>query len=248
MLVSIAYLALLAPSEVLTFPVGGLDREATVYRGSLKKNAPLVFAFHGHGGNMRYSARAYHIHEEWPEATVVYMQGIPTPGMTDPEGKKNGWDMRTNRATGGRDTPFFDAVYDKFVKSGEADPKRVYSMGHSNGAGFTYLLWSVRGEKLAAVGSFSGGGLAAQRPKVAVPAFIGGGTADETVPWRTQKRSIDIAIEVNGVKQVEQSGQVTTYKGANGMEVQTHITDGGHKFDQVWIKPMVEFFKRHRLK
>jgi SAM-dependent methyltransferase len=54
--------------------------------------APLFFAFHGHGGNMRQADRSFSYQAQWPEAVIVYPQGLPTPGqLTDPEGKRNGW-------------------------------------------------------------------------------------------------------------------------------------------------------------
>jgi hypothetical protein len=53
--------------------------------------APLVFDFHGHGGTAKNAAKAHHIHTEWPEAFVVHMQGLNTPGkLTDP-GAANRW-------------------------------------------------------------------------------------------------------------------------------------------------------------
>ena len=32
-------------------------------------------------GNMNLAARAFHLHQLWPEALVVYMQGLNTPGL-----------------------------------------------------------------------------------------------------------------------------------------------------------------------
>src|SRR5437879_6120492 len=81
-------------STLRTWDVDGVKREAIVYVPSKKTDAkaPLVFDFHGHGGTAKHAARAHHFHETWPEAVVVYMQGLNTPGkLTDPEGKKSGW-------------------------------------------------------------------------------------------------------------------------------------------------------------
>ncbi|MBL8049275.1 MAG: hypothetical protein JNJ45_11410 [Chthonomonas sp.] len=248
MIIAAALALSLAQPVVLDFKVNGLDRQALVFAGTNTANAPLVLCFHGHGGNMRIISRSYHVHEDWPEATVVYLQGLPTPGMTDPEGKKNGWEIRGTDPEKTRDVPFFDAVYNHFKKSGTIDMNRVYAMGHSNGGGMSFLLWAARGEKLAAVAPFSSGGFRRYNPTKQVPAFIGGGTGDETVKWPIQQASIDVALKLNDVKEVGKKGPLTTYKGANGMEVQTYITDGGHKFDQKWVGPMVEFFKRHTRK
>src|SRR5579862_6984074 len=85
-----------APDPKLrTWDVDGVERTALVYKPTKWRTGgkvPLVFDFHGHGGTARNAARAHHIHENWPEAVVVYMQGLNTPGkLTDPEGKKSGW-------------------------------------------------------------------------------------------------------------------------------------------------------------
>ncbi len=71
--------------------VDGVKRQALVFPPSTKseKPAPVVFGFHGHGGTMGNAARSYNYQKLWPEAIVVYMQGLNTPGrLTDPEGKK----------------------------------------------------------------------------------------------------------------------------------------------------------------
>src|SRR5215213_7882694 len=94
--------------------VDGVKREALIYAPEKAKAeaAPLVFGWHGHGGNMNNSARMYHIHTLWPEAIVVYPQGLNTPGkLTDPDGKKPGWQHGAG-AEGDRDLKFFDAIYE----------------------------------------------------------------------------------------------------------------------------------------
>ena len=74
--------------------IEGVTRQALVAVPDSAKQvpSPLVFVFHGHGGNMRQVARSFRIHELWDQAIVVYMQGLNTPGqLTDPEGKRPGW-------------------------------------------------------------------------------------------------------------------------------------------------------------
>ena len=77
--------------------IGDAAREALLYVPATAKTtpAPVVFAFHGHGGTMQRAAVMFHYHDLWPEAIVVYMQGLNTPGrLTDPEGKLPGWQHR----------------------------------------------------------------------------------------------------------------------------------------------------------
>src|SRR5205814_9978801 len=74
--------------------IDGVKREALIYvpSNATATAAPLVFVFHGHGGKMQGAARSMPFHEVWPEAIVVFPQGLKTPGrLTDPEGKLPGW-------------------------------------------------------------------------------------------------------------------------------------------------------------
>ncbi|MEI9864297.1 MAG: hypothetical protein WDN00_07025 [Limisphaerales bacterium] len=41
---------------------------------------------------------------------------------------------------------FFDAVLARLKQDYKVDAKRIYCTGHSNGGGFTYLLWLARGD------------------------------------------------------------------------------------------------------
>jgi polyhydroxybutyrate depolymerase len=132
--------------------VEGVVRQALVYAPDKAKTeaAPLVFVWHGHGGAMNNTARSFAIHTLWPEAIVVYPQGLNTPGrLTDPEGKKPGW-QHSAGAQGDRDLKFFDAMLSSIKQDYKVNEKRLYSTGHSNGGGFTYLLWAMRGDLFAA--------------------------------------------------------------------------------------------------
>src|SRR5262245_54493239 len=92
--------------------IGDTAREALLHVPATANatQAPIVFVFHGHGGNMRNAARSFHIHTLWPDAIVVYPQGLNTPGrLTDPEGKLPGWQPNVGDQ-GDRDVKFFEAV------------------------------------------------------------------------------------------------------------------------------------------
>ena len=137
----------------MEWKVDGAVREALVYAPATARSAPspVVFAFHGHGGTMKYAANKFAIQKHWPEAIAVYMQGLNTPGtLTDPQGKLPGW-QKTFGDQGDRDLKFFDAVLATLKKDYKVDENRIYATGHSNGGGFTYLLWAARGDVLAAV-------------------------------------------------------------------------------------------------
>lgn len=150
--VLVGVVAGLGAAEPREWVVDGVPRQAVVHAPSAGKGpAPLLFVFHGHGGTAAHAARTYAFHTHWPEAVVVYPQGLNTPGqLNDPEGKKPGWQAAAGDQKD-RDLKFFDAMLKSLTDEGVADPKRVYSTGHSNGGAFTYLLWAKRGEAFAAV-------------------------------------------------------------------------------------------------
>src|ERR1043166_1066924 len=113
--------------------VDGGVREALVYVPARAKSgaSPVVFAFHGHGGSMSNAARQFGYHRLWPEAIVVYMQGLNTPGrLTDPEGQKAGWQFGIGDQ-GDRDLKFFDVVLSSLKGDYRVDEKRIYATGHS---------------------------------------------------------------------------------------------------------------------
>ena len=109
--------------------VDDVVREALVYAPTSARTnaAPVVFAFHGHGGSMQNAARMFSFHTRWPEAIVVYMQGLNTPGrLTDPEGQKPGWQSGVGDQ-GDRDLKFFDTVLASLKQDYRVDTKRIYA-------------------------------------------------------------------------------------------------------------------------
>ena len=225
--------------------VGGVKRQALIYAPSVKSDhPPVVFGFHGHGGNMRNAARSFQMQELWPEAVVVYMQGLPTPGvLTDPKGERNGWQSKEGDG-GNRDLKFFDVVYDKVVHDFRADPKRIYAMGHSNGGSFTYLLWAARADKIAAFGPSGAVASVYRGQLVPKPAFIVSGEQDQLVRPIAQQFGISYVKSLDGVDGDVKMGVLKGSKADLGL----YIYPGDHTYPREANKPMVEFFKTHSLK
>ncbi len=227
--------------------VDSVKREALIFAPSKKSaKAPVVFAFHGHGGTMRNSANRFNYQEHWPEAVVVYMQGLPTPGRTDPDGKRPGW-QKTVGDQSDRDLKFFDAVLATLKKEHALDENRVYATGHSNGGGFTYLLWAARGEQFAAFAPSSCGGgrlLKDAKPK---PVLHVAGEKDPVVSFENQKVTMDLVKKLNGC---EETGKplakgCTLYSSKLGCPVVTCIHPGDHTFPAAAPKVIVKFFQEH---
>ncbi len=227
--------------------VDGVVREALVYTPANAKTvpAPVVFVFHGHGGNMNNTVRTFSIHTHWPEAIVVYPQGLKTPGrLTDPEGKKPGWQHGTG-AQGDRDLKFFDAMLESLKKDYKVDDKHVFSTGHSNGGGFTYLLWAARREKFAAFAPSAAACtfLTKLKPK---PVLHLAGANDPLVKFAWQKITIDGLLKLNQCgegKPWDGAKLCTLYPSKIGVPVITFIHPGKHEFHQDEPAAIVKFFK-----
>lgn len=229
--------------ETKTYVVDGLNREALIYAPANKSaHPPVIFGFHGHGGNMRNSARSFQLHERWPEAVVIYMNGLPTTTPNDPRGQRNGWQVAA-RLQGDRDLKFFDAVYADVTKRFDANAKAVFTMGHSNGGRFTYLLWAERGDKFRAFGPSGSPALGMKlAPK---PMFHVVGEKDPIVNPDNQKRTIENVKTLNGcAAEGTAFGKNTTrFKGNDGNDVIAYVHPGGHEFPNDVTTQMIRFFK-----
>lgn len=231
-----------------TWMVDGLERQALIYlpQQETPGGAPVVFGFHGHGGNARNAARTFALHTHWPEAIVVYMQGLPTPGrLTDPEGKRNGWQHGADDQ-GGRDLKFFDAVFASLKQDYRIDENRVYATGHSNGGGFTYLLWSQRPDLFAAMAPSAAGAryVATLKPK---PAMHIAGQNDLLVLYAWQSAAMDAIRKINGCAETGQpwAEGCTQYPSAAGTPFVAFIHQGGHKYPAEAPALIVKFFREH---
>lgn len=234
--------------QPLSFTVDGVARTALVYIPAAAKMqlTPLVFVFHGHGGNARQVERSFHLEREWPEAIVVYMQGLNTPGpLTDPQGKLPGWQHGLG-SEGDRDLKFFDAVLARLKQDYRVDAKRIYSTGHSNGGGFTYLLWLARGDVFAAVAPSAAAAKFADQlaPK---PAMHLAGENDPLVKFAWQKLTMDAVRKINGCAAAGEpwDKRCTIYPSPGGTPLVTFIHPGGHEFNRDAPALIVKFFKQH---
>ena len=232
----------------MEWKVDGAVREALVYAPATARSAPspVVFAFHGHGGTMKYAANKFAIQKHWPEAIAVYMQGLNTPGtLIDPQGKLPGW-QKTFGDQGDRDLKFFDAVLATLKKDYKVDEKRIYATGHSNGGGFTYLLWAARGDVLAAVAPCAAAAKAEFKPHIKPkPVLHMAGENDPLVRFAWQQRTIDEVRKINGCGEGKPWGEhCTLYPSKTGTPVVTYIHTGGHMMPEDVPPVIVKFFKQ----
>ena len=232
----------------MTWDIEGLQREALVYLPTKKKEsaAPVVFGLHGHGGQARNVARTFGFQRLWPEAVVVYMQGVPTPGrLTDPEGKRTGW-QHDSGVHNDRDLKFFDAVLATLQEKHSIDKDRIYATGHSNGGGFTYLLWAKRPEVLAAVAPSAAGSrsIRSLKPK---PAMHIAGEQDMLVRFAVQQRVMEAVRSINGCDEEgrDWAKGCKLYPSSKDAPFVAFIHPGSHKYPDEAPPLIVRFFKQH---
>jgi polyhydroxybutyrate depolymerase len=231
--------------------MGDTKRVASVWMPAqtIEGPRPVVFAFHGHGGSAKSASKNFGYHEIWPEAICVYMEGLPTKGITDPEGKKNGWQKQTGEYED-RDLKFFDTVLESLRTEGRMDPARVYVTGHSNGGGFTYLLWAVRDDVFAAVAPSAGGGLRHAGKIKPLPAIHIAGKKDKLVSFMLQSKMMQRVRELNGCKGegILRKDGCREYVSSSGNPCVEYVFDGGHEFPNEAPEMIVAFFKQHARK
>ena len=239
--------------EEKTWTVGGAERQALVAvpRGIAKARVPLVFVFHGHGGSMRNAARSFALESLWPEALVVYPQGLPTPGiLTDKSGERAGWQSAPGDQ-GDRDLAFVDTMIASLTKEYPVDARRVFATGHSNGGGFTYLLWAQRAEAFAAFAPSSGIlGRGARLPTQPRPVLHIAGSKDPLVKFAWQEKAIAADRRINqcaneGAPWAPGGGEALIYRSEVNAPVITWIHPGGHGYPGAASKAIVAFFKNH---
>ncbi|QDT35279.1 alpha/beta hydrolase family esterase [Thalassoglobus polymorphus] len=230
--------------------VDDLDREFLLQIPEEQETPrPVVFGFHGHGGTARHAARSFKLHVHWPDAIVVYMQGIPTPGkLSDPEGKRNGWQHGAGSEED-RDLKFFDKVLARIEEEFPVDKSRIYSTGHSNGGAFTYLLWAERGEIFAAMAPSAAAAGQVRNSLTPKPVMHLAGEQDNLVKYTWQQATMDRLRKLN---ECESTGKKwspygTEYASKNKTPVVTYIHPGAHKFPSEAPPLIIKFFKEHRL-
>ncbi|QIL38243.1 prolyl oligopeptidase family serine peptidase [Pedobacter sp. HDW13] len=233
--------------KIMKWTVGDTVREAMVYLpvNAKTKDSPVIFVFHGHGGTMGNMFRSRSFEKLWPEAIVVCPQGLNTPGqLTDPNGRLPGW-QKAPGDMGDRDLHFFDAMLKTLREDYWVDNKRIYATGHSNGGGFTYLLWATRGDIFAAFAPSSA--VAAKvanllKPK---PAMHIMGEQDYLVKPTWQRAMYNKILQVNSCSDKGQpyDQYATLYPSDTQTPVVLYIHPGGHVYPVEANKVVIKFFK-----
>jgi polyhydroxybutyrate depolymerase len=229
-----------AAAEVMQWEVDGETREAIVFAPESRSGrAPVVLSFHGYGDNMQ-NFQHTNVHEAWPEAIVVYFQGLSTgrglPGWQVEGGQRDDRDLR-----------LVDIALASLRQAYNVDDDRIYATGFSNGGMFTYLLWTERPGVFAAFAPVAGYLMPSVRPQQPRPVFHVAGTRDRIVSFSDQEAAIEVAIDANGVggTSTECGDGCVVYGLGTPAPVMTWIHQGAHTYPRGTTELIVSFFREH---
>jgi polyhydroxybutyrate depolymerase len=230
-----------ASAEDVRWQVDGVTREAIVHApaaAAAGEALPVVLAFHGFGDNAR-NFQHTNLHLAWPEALVVYFQGLPTRrGLP-------GWQVRAG--DGDRDLKLVDVALAALRETYAVDDDRIYATGFSNGGMFAYLLWAERHGVFAAYAPVAARLGRGALPARGSPMLHIAGQSDRVVSFADQEAAIEAAIEVNDVGGSPTScGEGCTLYGPDTTApVMTWIHAGAHTYPRGTSERIVSFFRSH---
>lgn len=211
----------------------------------------VVFCWHGHGGRSAHSASRWGYEAADTTSILVFPQGLPTVSpLVDKEGRMPGWQTSVG-GEGDRDIKLFDAILADLKKTHPVDDRRIFSMGHSNGAAFSYLLWQARPEVLAAIGSVAGGLRPDNKIATPMPVLHVAGEKDPIVKFAWQKATFAAVRRFNGCSEEgrpwakEGVLEATLYPSAKGAPLVTAIHAGGHEYAKGSSELIARFFKEN---
>ena len=228
--------------DVMTWTVDGATRRATVYAPSAKSaggRVPLVLSFHGHGDTIQ-NFQHTDLHRAWPEAIVVYVQGLPSrDGLF-------GWQVERGQ-DGDRDLRLVDVALTSLRAKLNIDDARIYATGFSNGANFTYLLWAERPAVFAAFAPVAARLRPSVHPTQPKPLLHIAGTQDVQIPFADQQAAMETARRVDGVTGTGAScgNGCMIYGSTSASPVMTWIHPGGHEYPDSTSERIAQFFRDH---
>lgn len=166
---------------------------------------PLLFAFHGLGGNMESS---YENSQFYP---LAESEGFI---VVHPDGLNSNFNVVT--VSNNKDVEFTRALIDQIKSEYSIDDSRIYSSGMSNGGYFSFLLACEMSDQIAAIGSVTGlmfkNVLRNCKPERQMPILQIHGTADGVVSYDNVPEVLAFWIDHNAL---DASPQVTDIPNTN---------------------------------
>ena len=233
-----------------SWTIEGVKRTALV-RIPKEAKGPLavVFCWHGHGGRAAQAAGRWGYEQADATSILVFPQGLPTVSpLVDKEGRMPGWQTALG-GEGDRDVKLFDAMLADLRKTQSVDDRRIYSMGHSNGAAFSYLLWQARPTVLAAIGSVAGSLRSEAKDLPPLPVIHVAGENDPLVKFAWQQATFAAVRRFNhcvdAAKPWAKEGvlEASLYESDRGAPLVTALHAGGHEYAKGSSELIARFFK-----
>jgi polyhydroxybutyrate depolymerase len=234
-------------AQIRKWKVGNAQREAIVYipASANTKYTPVLFVFHGHGGNMKDMFYSHSFDQLWPEAIIVVPQGLKTPGkLVDQAGKYAGWQQGPGNSAD-RDIYFFDEMLKSLQNEYKINKSQIFATGHSNGGSFTYLLWAMRGNVLAGVAPSAAGAFGFEQmlsPKPVIHILC---KNDQLVKPRLQYLQLNKLLKLNHCSTGSRYYAPNTilYPSTSSTPVAIYAHSGGHTYPKDADKIVVKFLK-----
>lgn len=251
-LVILTCVAVLSPAvagafDTIEIEVDGVSRSARVYPGTDadREPSPLVLVFHGLADSAWNFADIVGFHDQWPEATVVYPQGLPRADR----GGSRGWHgFRDNDEN--NDLAFVDALLVRLKERYLVDPERIYATGFSNGGHMTFNLLMDRPCRFAAfapVGALAEYISGAATPRPVLYLFGEGEPREYADPWARTVVALAKLNRASGEKR-EWAPGLTEFVPEPGGAVTIY---GQYRAGHIWPTSgneiIVRFFRAQRL-
>lgn len=253
MMKSIALLLLLfAPLihayDTLALEVEGVKRSARVFPGANadREPSPLLIVFHGRGDNERDFSRAVRLHDDWPEATVVYPRGM----VRKDEAGMRGWLGAPDREDVNHDLEFVHGMLEVLPRRYQVDPRRIYVGGFSNGGRFTFILLARMSEIFAAfvpVGALDSAISGATQPRPVMYLFGRGEPREYERMWAETVVAIARLNKADGRKREWAPGFTEYLAGEGGAPTIVSLYDAGHIWPFAGNEQIIRFLKEHAI-
>ena len=175
--------ALISPAQAAHYYTVGGDRPVTVnLPDTLANPAPLLILLHSASTSGAHQENYMKLGPVAKKNGIIY---IAPDGMTNPEGKRfwNASKSCCNRYSQEvDDVAYINSLIDEISTKTPVDPKRIYFIGHSNGA-FMSFTFACKTNKVAAIVAIAGAMDAEPdcAPSTPVSLLNIHGTADKTI-------------------------------------------------------------------
>jgi poly(3-hydroxybutyrate) depolymerase len=252
MRVLVLLLVLIAPTvqayDTLVLDVDGVKRSARVFPGKQVDTtpSPLLLVFHGRGDNERDFSSAVRLHDDWPEATVVYPRGMERKD----EAGMRGWLGAADREDVNHDLVFVDRMLEELPRRYRVDPRRVYVGGFSNGGRFTFILLARKPDAFAAfvsVGALDPSVSGATQPRPVMYLFGRGEPREYERPWAETVVAIANLNRADGRKREWAPGFTEYLAGERGASTIVSLYDAGHIWPYAGNEKIIRFLQEHAL-